>query len=355
MKRSSLIIIGVSVLMLSGCTKEFQQNDIASYIKDNYGVESVKVSSQCEIWEDEEGYEDKIWKCKIPDTIGIVFYVVDDYGWGMESVSNYLWTNFDDAVAEYVYDEYDGWDNIDLIKHQNCGVDIVTYYGQFKDLYELRSLFDEYERFLITSSGVNYIYSYDTGVSFKFEFDNPIRNTVDYTVTDGDYRGTLSNDNELSYEEALNNYILTCIDYRFDDIWEFTEEEIHDAMKTCDHRIAISRSGDENGEWEIYDDLCASKYSYGISFGTLYEILVRENYPVEGDCNHYSFVGVDGSVYEISYDFNDYEYEDDDETHLGYYYIKNGTKEPMRAYFYNHFKEKAIYNMTGILLKTGKL
>lgn len=72
----------------------------------------------------------------------------------------------------------------------------------------------------------------------------------------------------------------------------------------------------------------------------------------EGDRWHYSFVGENNTCYEISYDFDDYYFAE--ENKYGYYYLKNGEKVPMNFYFYKNFTAQEIERMTGLLLKIGQ-
>lgn len=77
---------------------------------------------------------------------------------------------------------------------------------------------------------------------------------------------------------------------------------------------------------DMYDDITSIRISHkvDVSFGSLYEIMKREGYPVEGNVHSYTFTGADGAEYEISYDFKSKPDPDD----YGYlwYYLKNGEK-----------------------------
>ena len=42
---------------------------------------------------------------------------------------------------------------------------------------------------------------------------------------------------------------------------------------------------------EYYDDIISNKYSYGISFGSLYEIFLREGTAPYGSNRHFTFTG----------------------------------------------------------------
>ena len=183
---------------------------------------------------------------------------------------------------------------------------------------------------------------------------HPLRNVTDYVIDDADIFG--STDREKSWDEMLAEYITTILDYRYDTSL-VTEEQIDAALADYEMRVGIYR-GDavdrelyEPEKIEYYDDIIANKYYYGISFGSLYEILRREGFDVSGDVWHYSFTGADGSVYEISYDFIDSLYTDYDYTPRdGYYYLRDGEVQTMGAYFHNHFTVREIEELTGLKL-----
>jgi hypothetical protein len=128
-----------------------------------------------------------------------------------------------------------------------------------------------------------------------------------------------------------------CIDMRYEEqLKEFSEEEIRRCVQYSDHRLGIVQ---EDGTIVYYDDLVANEYHYGVSFGTMYELLVRNGYPVEGTKDDFAFTARDGSVYEYSNDFQ----END-----AYYFIKDGEHVPMEYYFYNHLRVKEVEELTGI-------
>ena len=203
---------------------------------------------------------------------------------------------------------------------------------------------------------------YDIEFRVNFQMKNPLRNNCGMSLDDGDYFCWIEADSKVNceevYEEAVNKCLLTSIIYRFEDkLSEFTEEEIKEAVESCKYRVAVSKDGTEDGEFVFYEDLCGRMYTSAVTFGTLYEILVREGAEVTGDSWHYSFTGADGSVYEVSYDFCDYVFVDKVSPYTernGYYYIKDGEKVPMDYYYYNYFSEKDVFEMTGILIDVGE-
>lgn len=352
-KAFSIVIFVFAIMVLYGCTTEYERSDIIQYVKDNYDIKRFTVSKDYEEYEGKDGYTDKIWTVKVKGDDKLTFHVHDNFYWGMEALTNSLQDDYESVLVKYLYEEYDECELLELYTEE----DKILYTrleGEFSDKDELQALFEEAGKFAeyIDERG------YDVEFSVKFKHENPLRNRCEYIVDDGDYNGYIgeSDDLEECYANACKEYLLTCLDYRFENqLSEFSDDEIEEALEDYRYCISISRKGETTDEYEYYEDLCASKYAYGVSFATLYEILVREGFDVSGDSWHYSFTGADGSIYEISYDFCDYDYYDDYDYSIrnGYYYMKNGEQVEMKAYFYNHFWTRQIEEMTGLVLDIG--
>lgn len=350
-RKAVIVALCIFVCSLTGCVKEYEQKDIANYIRDTYDIENFSVSKTYTVVEDTEGYEDRIWTVQMNQEPNLTFRVKDDYGWGMESVSNTLWSDYEEVVLEHLYKKYEGVMNeLSFVSKDEESMRRCGFEGTYKNREELRKLHEEMREF----------YAYVLESEFEisayavFQMEHPLRNQCAYVIDDGDYSRRY--EEELTDEdlwEAEKEYLLTCLDYRFEEqIADFTQEEIAAALEDYPYCIFIER---EDGMAEKYLDLCANKYAYGISFATLYEILVREGIVVEGNNWHYSFVGADGNKYEISYDFCDYPYiESSGEHNLGYYYLKNGQQVPMGAFFYNHFTEEVASEITGLTLHVSR-
>lgn len=62
-----------------------------------------------------------------------------------------------------------------------------------------------------------------------------------------------------------------------------------------------------------------------ISYGGLYEMLIRLGMEVEGTPEHFSFIGADGAAYEFSYDFcREVRPTREKDPHITWYYLRNG-------------------------------
>lgn len=353
MKKSGMFLL-FSLLLplcLSGCVEDYDKQDIEALVEEKIGITDFTVSDETYTFIESDGYEDIVWSVT-DNALGITFHVVDDFGWGMESVSNYLWNDYAAAVltalapelppSQYLYaqtqvDEnglYTGWlqaDFTSLAELEACTQELVALRETFATL---------------GAEGVD--------VRYRLEYQHPLRNTTpSHEETSGDSSGSIQYD--FSYQEMKNEVIQTDLDYRYDTIANYTAAEIAIALEDYRYCIGLYQGTEtERSEYATedivyYDDIIANKYAYGISFGSLYEILLREGYSVEGDAWHYTFIGVDGVVYEISYDFVADLYDGES----GYYYLADQVQTPMRYYFYNHFSVLEAQELTGLRFVIG--
>ncbi len=353
-----IFVVGI-VVFLTGCTTDYDRGDIKEYVEETYHLKNVQVAKKAIEVEDEEGYTDYLWKVRLKDQPDVEFNVLDDYGWGSEWVTNYLHSDYESVMLAKLFKEYGKSDRISLVEEEEDGLAWTYLTGGYGNREEIRRIYDELMSFhdYVASTG----YRVENSLSIDLQMENPLREQVvfgddGYPVDDGDFytHVTSLSDETLQQMEIL--YLQVCIDYRFmEQLGEFSQEEIENAVSQHDYRIAVSQSGTEDGPYIYYKDLCASRFAYGVSFGTLYEILAREGLEVSGDVWHYAFTGADGSIYEVSYDFvgesPETEYDESVEKH--YYYLKDGEIVWMEAYFYNHFSERMVKELTGLEIYTG--
>lgn len=323
MKKTMVLLCA---LLLAGCTKEYKKSDIEEYVRKNLGLSGFRVSSSYETLEDEEGYKDRLWTVTEQD--GTVFGVLDDYGWGMESVSNWLHDDRNAVRLIQLYEQTDH-DRIEL-EAGRAELHYAQLTGTFRSRSELRALFEELQALdAHNTAGARLLY--------EFRFDHPYRCIGDYELDDGDARGALEPGETEDPGAAEMKLLHQCIDMRYEEqLKEFSEEEIRRCVQYSDHRLGIVQ---EDGTIVYYDDLLANEYHYGVSFSTIYELLVRNGYPVEGTKDDFVFTALDGSVYEYANGFRENEW---------YYFIKDGEHVPMEAYFYNHLRVKEVEELTGI-------
>lgn len=356
LKRKLLILLNSFLLpiLLTGCIEEYDKGDIKDYVVDQLGITAFSVSKDTLTYVDEDDYEDTIWTVTVNKT-GLTFHVIDDHSWGLEWATNYLKNDYHAAVFNFIQDDLPDLQYLDT--HLNIEDDSTytsTLSGSFTNKEELKACYDE----LVMLKTVFTDLGYDgLSIGYTLEYNHPLRTTIPtYTESSGDSNG--HTDYDFTYEEMRNRMIQTALDYRYDCISTFTEQELNEALTDYDDPVGVytgTETESENydvSDVRYYEDIIANKYSYGISFGSLYEILLREGFDVKGDAWHYSFTGLNDIVYEISYDFLVDDYEDNK---LGYYYLANQEQVLMNACFYNHFWPFKIEEMTGLKLVTVQL
>ena len=327
-KTISLILIMIACVILSGCTNEYDRKDIEKYVRDDLGLTGFTVSRSYTEIKDDDGYTDHRWE--VTESDGTVFYVLDDYYYSFEFVTNSLRDNWNAVhVQKYLSTaDLSGFDlDVPDEKHFMASVEITGTYSSRKELHETA------ERLNDLADGSDL----DLSLLFTIKYDHPYRTIGDYEKTEGDFQGTVRKSQHVTCDYTEGAMLHLLLDMRYEDrLREFTEEEIRNHVRNSEHSLGIKQS---DGSWYMPEDLVCSFFSYGISFPTIYEVLRRTGYPVYGTKDDFTFTGIDGSVYEMSESFIDNDW---------YYYIKDGEHVPMEAYFYDHFYSGELKEFTGI-------
>ena len=341
-KAKPLLLIFFCLFILNGCTTKYTKDDITHYVNDTIGLTNFTVSDEYRIFVGDDDYEDKIWTITDNNT-GMKFHVIDDFYWGMEAVTNSLDNDYTDTLLIFLQNDLPHTQSLNVAAKEEKGIQSCEIIGYFENEPELKACYRDLQKLQKAFSLLGYP---NLSARYCFRMEHPLRYHTSQELTEGDSNGWL---NELpDYQEMLNKYVLAVLDYRYDGTLEsLTEQQIANALDNSPQQVGILRDP-ASQTFEFYDDIAANAF-HGISFGTLYEILLREGFQPQGSPCHYTFTGSDGSVYEISYDFNDYTHIDSSgDTWSGYYYIRSGEIVPMDYYFYNWFEENEVQEMTGL-------
>lgn len=340
-------ICAAAAFAMTACVKDYGREDVKRYIFDELGLKNISLSKEPEDIFDGE-YHDKLWSVTDKDN-NVDFYVLDDRTWGMETATNrlendyyaeYFLKFYDDAniKSKYVEVETEG----DLLQN-------VTLSGEYSDLYELEKIYDElkqYYDFFLNKRA-------DIEIAYDIKYDYPLRYIGDNDVVMGDLSGIIrpSEFSKEIYNNALKRYYEVNLVYYFEDKLKDADNRIlREIINDKDTYRICKKSGEE--VTEIYDDIIANPYAYGISFGTMYKIFEKEGFPLSGTPAHYKVTAPNGDMYEFSYDFNDMAYPDSD-ANDGYYYYKNGIKTAMDYPFYYYFRSEALNEMFGLNIDDG--
>lgn len=332
------------VMALAGCTTNYEQTDIYKYVKKTYALGNVKVSNERVEFTGEDGYVDYIWGVIADD---ITFHVKDDYRWDLETLSNSLTDDYRDVMLKAYYDQCMP-PHLTLDEGEEEGLYSNRLIGTFDSKEELRQLYDELVDFQVYTARRGYRAPY----SFRYHLlmqsplcgDTAQDSAIPY---EGDSIGYVTEIRYDTVKEAMKEYAQTYTEYHFSDLYDkFDKAEIVEALSDSEYRLGIVKEGDTF----FYDDLCAGGWNK-ISFGTLYEILQREGFAVEGNNERYSFTDADRNTYEISYvpyDLIDADGSANESDHASF--LKNGSPAEREYRFNNHLAIEEIEEISGLKL-----
>lgn len=335
-KVKKVLIVFLLLCFLSACTKDYSRSDIKNYVKEELNLTNISVSKTYEEIKDTEGYTDRLWTV-VDKKNNITFHVLDDYGWGMESVANNLWNDYDNSVFLKYYSDLTIKDNIELEENNDSGLNYIKLNCTFKNKDELADCYES----LISYKNYYLEKGFDLSISYNVNYDFSLKKIGNHEITEGDSWGFMNNLNDEVYAKMLIRYFSCGLSYQIDSvISEMNESDLETVMDFEDnHRIFKT---EDDFTVYYYEGIIANINSYGISFGTLFKLLEQENYNPVGNPWNYTVTNKNGDKYEFSYDFNDELFDDGN---LGYYYIKNNEKIKMSYYFYNCFRTKEINEM----------
>lgn len=349
MKKLFALLV-VCVLLFTACTTDHDQHDIEHFVKTALQIRNFKVSPDVKKYTGEDSYEDEVWTVRVPKT-GLEFHVIDDFRWGMESLTNSLRTDYDAAVLDHIKDQLPKFEHLEPVtSHNEAGICSARLMGAYSSKEELYGCWQDLQAMQQAFADLGYN---DLFLFYDIQYMDPLRDVIPGRVQD-DGDSCYSTQSSHTYEDMLDTFVRTALKYRYDSIDTFTEEEIAHALK--DYTRLVGRyDGTQQDTWDYepdkityYGDILSCG-RYTISFGSLYEVLVREGFEPIGNAWHYTFTSPQNDVYEVSYDFNDHVYEDP-YLQTGYYYLKNGEVCLPEYYDANHFTIQEIEEMTGLRL-----
>lgn len=344
----------LALVLLTGCTVDYDRQDIEEYVAQNYGLSRFQVSRQPREATGEDGYTDYFWTVTLEQGDGLEFQVMDDHYWGMEATVNTLRDNYESTLLEWLWQAFGPDPAMTLRDTGYQGLRQVALTGSFATPEQLEQQFRLLEEFRQFAAGQGYGEEYY--FPFRLEMETPLREIMEssqansYTMDDGDYRGNLTCLTPDMEQAARQKMAYCCLEYQLEGVEWFTSQELEQAVAQSRYRLGICQGEDQPPR--LYSDLAASQNGYGVSFGTLYRVLEREGIPVEGTPWNYSFQGPQGDLYQISYDFHDRN-PDQPEQPQFYYYLCNGERVWMDYYFYNHFTAAQAQTLTGLPLYIG--
>lgn len=108
-KKLIALFVLLCLVGITGCTKNNGSNDIKNYLENTIGIKNYTLSNNPTEKKDSDGYTDYYWHVKYKN---IEFDIIDDYHYGMESVTNSLKSDYNQKVMDYHYSIYSNKNNI---------------------------------------------------------------------------------------------------------------------------------------------------------------------------------------------------------------------------------------------------
>lgn len=345
-----LIILLVSFLMVlvTACrTHHYSRSEMNTYLKDLFDDKEFVVSKKYIEREGSDHNIDRVWEVYLKDNPDLIFKACSNKYYSTEWADYNQNTDFSYVYGLYYYKLFSEkkqthikWKESKLNETNDYLMNGRIYIA-FTNRQELQQAVKEIKEFyeFLNSQG------YPIKLGFIVEYSYPELDIRDYSMEDNEYYAT-----EISVstiDEVTKMYAQFLLDYRLDNMNEFTKDELIYYNSLSDKQQFTLIAAD--GKTIKYNDILLSKFGYGMSFGSIYEVLIRNGFKVNGNTKHFDFIGIDGNKYEFSYKFHDYPYNESDGTvHEGYYYMKNGKKIPMNAYFYNHVSSSFLKEISGM-------
>ncbi len=312
---------------LSRWGRSHTRDDVIDYVKSNYKLIGFKVGEHPQKSVGDDGYTDYVWTVTEKD--GARFIVIDDYYYGHEWVTHSLRDNRNYLrVKEYLRSaDISGFT---LKDEPNGLLGAITLLYNYTDRQELRRGIERMNAMAAECPA---------GLTLFFDmiYAHKYRSIGAYVSSAGDTSYHLKRGETAEAAPCEEKMLSVAIDMRYDEVLrEFGPERIKAMVRGNNYAFGVLQP---DGSYKVYVDLLLNSLGYGISFPTLYELLKRGGYAVSGTKERYAFKGLDGHSYEFSNDFQE---------NQAYYYILDGQRVPMAAYFYNHWHFRDIKAMTGI-------
>lgn len=385
-KRILAVLLAVMQLftmlsLLTGCesASNLGKSAIEKYVKEELGLSDFDVSSQFEKVKPENSLlTSRLWTVT-DNKYDVEFHVLDEHagsGGGGGGISfdtaNYLNNDYVQKLISNYADQLPVLSQIEYEfteKHQaehgktfdyyepfrEYGYEIGDLKGSYKTRTELNELFEQID---ILEESLNDLFDTipkDIYVYARYMYEDR-DGVTDHCLADTAIPVFGSKEEKQSCFEIIEPHFLEMVLwFRCDEkaLNEYSHEEIARFVSDTDYVSPLGVYHGDNDRPDMFDDITSIRTNTGapVSFGTLYEILKRENYSVNGTPRQYTFKGLDGAEYEVSYNFkDDPEYYD-----YGYrwYYNKNGEKKFIENEHIYAFTFEQVLEMTGIELSYG--
>ena len=346
MKKKIIIIVLLLLIIptLSSCSSHKSENEAVAWFYENIVDEPVVIESNYYEVENDSGYTDRVWPAHLKNYPDVKFELISHASYSLFPTYT-MQTTFYYHLANYYLDLYRQEDPDFLkdciLEESAYSARVLVINGIYDSLDSLHNLSQEMAQFN------NYIKEQE--LPCRLEFGLAYLEPLTFMGDNFHFRDTyyrIFNDDEDFLEDDISTYLelwakrkwaTYAAAYRLD-LELFDEDELSYAVVHSDnYRFTISR---ENGYDIVYPELLSFNGDY-LSFGTLYEVLLREGqYNLSGNPQNYQFTAIDGSYYEINYEYVE---------NRQFYILQNGEKMVVGS---TPFIYQDLFNrMTGLSFK----
>ena len=295
----------LAAIMLSSCTKDYEEEDVIKYIRGELGLSSYSVISGPEEVKGEDGYTDRIWTVSTKDfdlEEELVFHVCDDHYWGLEWVTNRMTDDLPYQKQRVLMESFSVPDGFSLEEITDASgrpgrIMVVCGFDRRADFEKGTEFVRNYRDYAPKYPTIN-----DTDFTLSFQV-NDTGAAPDWKLIGRSYSfhfSAATKDEEVreKLRDISDNYLMDCIECgNLDRMDEYNTAERSAVIKADPYNTEIRRLGEETAAYPGY----AYDYYYGIPYGTLYRILLEEGYEVSGDWTNFEFAGKDGTLHACTY------------------------------------------------------
>lgn len=331
----AVVLLVAALLLFTSCrVTHYNRDDIKNYMQEKYPGIAYTLARSSQTVKLENGDKAKIWEAYFDAFPQFPFYVYSSATYVAEHMSYSIGDTAGVVFGTHYFDNF----NFGPVRayctadEANLAHTLRVYipYRSRQGLEETRETMQAFAAYIKEQP-------VPCRIQYNFDYISPLEVVDDdiYTEAWG------SEVDDAMYDEALNRLAAYCASVQIG-IDEFSQQELAAGTAYTEKNFAFVLPDGTTG---YYEDLAKNG---DISYGVLFELLHRTEYPVEGNPRHFSFVGTDGNEYEFSYSFNDELFQVYEEVRSGYYYLKNGERVPSRAYQRCDLEEPLLYQITGI-------
>ena len=218
-KRILSAVLILAAVILSACTKDYKEEDVIKYIREELGLSSYSVISGPEEVEGEDGYTDRIWTVSTKDfDLGeeLVFHVCDDRYWGLEWVTNRMTDDLEYQKQSVLMESFSVPDGFTLQEKPDssgrpgwimvvCGFDRRA---DFEKGMEFVKIYRDYAKAYPTINDTEFTLDFqvnDTGAA-------PDRKLIGRSYSFQFSAGTKDEEVREKLQNVSDNYLMDCIE-----------------------------------------------------------------------------------------------------------------------------------------------